>query len=287
MRIAINIANRDRPTELALLLQSLRTQTNQEWDIFLFNDNSGTPLTTYHFLNCLFARLKQEDHRVFIENAEFNHGVSRAREELVKKSLSSIEDYDYILRIDDDVILEPDFIERLLRVIGEGYDIASGVTPPLVPIFKRNSDMVKIANEVVMDGEKTLFDGDDCGILYTESKIVPAHHFRSSALMKKEVHKQVKYYPTRLTKHGFREETLFSFRAQMKGFKIGVDLGAIAWHLNTPSGGERFAESQQMIEFNKKVLDEFIQENQAELNKLFPKREISDLERMKETNLRR
>ena len=39
-KIAVLINNRDRPTELALLLQSLRTQTHKEFDIFILDDCS-------------------------------------------------------------------------------------------------------------------------------------------------------------------------------------------------------------------------------------------------------
>jgi len=278
--ISIDIATRDRPCELALLLQSLRTQTHQEFDIFILDDMSGTPLNNYHFLNMIIARMKLEGHKISVERTEYNHGVSKARHVLAEKSM----DYEYILRVDDDVILAKDYLERMLKVIKAGYDIASGVTPTMGPQFIRNSKMVEKANEVCFEGDKIVYDGDDCGIEYTDDKIVPADHFRSCALIKREVHKQVKYWPTRLTKHGYREETLFSFNAVMKGFKIGVDLGANAWHLMTPSGGERFAESNQMIQQNQKMLNEFIAENKAELKAKF-KGKVSKLKLKKETNL--
>lgn len=285
-KIAIAIGNRDRPTELALLLQSLRTQTYKDFDIFILNDQSGTPLQNYHFFNMIVARLIQEGHKVNIRNTEFNYGVSRARQELVDIILKN-KDYKYICRVDDDVILEPDFLERMLKVIEKGYDIASGVTPNLIINHKRPVKFLDIADEVVLDNEGNfIYDGDDCGLQYIGEKIVPCHHFRSSALMKREVHEQVKYWPTKLSKHGFREETLFSFKAQMLGYKIGVDLQAIAWHLNTPSGGERFPESGQMAQHNQQVLDKFVKENKKELTKLFPYKEVG-LKKLKDTNMRK
>ena len=45
--IAILINVRDRPTELVLLLQSLRTQSYQDFDIFILDDQSGTQLINY------------------------------------------------------------------------------------------------------------------------------------------------------------------------------------------------------------------------------------------------
>lgn len=284
-RIAVNIGYKDRPTELALLLESLMHQEYSNFDIFILNDCSGTPIEHYYFLGMLITKLRLNGHMIKIINSEFPHGVSRARQRLVDETLKY--NYTHILRVDDDVILAKDYISRMLAVLREGYDIASGVTPPLQPTQKRNSNFLDIADEVIMKEGKVIYDGDDCGMEYTHEKIVPCHHFRSCALIKREVHEKVNYYPTRLTKHGFREETLFSFKSLMRGFKIGVDLKANAWHLNTPSGGERFSDSRELIIQNMKVLDEFIEENKEELSKLFPYREISNLKLKRETNLRR
>ena len=71
--VLINV--KDRPSELALLLQSLRTQTFQNFDVMILDDCSGTPLVNYHFFNCLINRLKQENHKVFIKRTEFSEGI--------------------------------------------------------------------------------------------------------------------------------------------------------------------------------------------------------------------
>ena len=271
VKLAVLICVKDRPSEIALLLQSLRTQTFQDFDVYILDDKSGTPLNRYHFFNCIVTRIKSEGHRIFLKQTEFPHGVSRARQAIVELAMKK-GDYDYFLRVDDDVVLEPDYIERLFKVINFGYDIASGVTVPMqMPVFRREPKYLKgIVNRVILDEEGNyIMNGDDCGYGYTESVILPAHHFRSCALIKKEVHEKVKYYPTRLSKHGFREEQIFSYNAQMIGFKIGVDTGAINYHQMTPSGGERFPDQQDLTKFNQKILVEFTKQHKDELNKLF------------------
>lgn len=281
---AILINVKDRPTELALLLQSLRTQTYQDFDIFILDDCSGTPLTNYHFFNCMNTRIKLENHQVYIKRTEFPHGVSRARQRIVDWAMEK--DYKYFLRVDDDVILEADYIEKLAKVILK-YDIASGVTVPMqVPTFKREPHFLKgIINRVILDENGNhIFNGDDCGMEYTESIILPAHHFRSCALIKREVHEKVKYYPTCLSVHGFREEQIFSYKAQIEGFKIGVDTGAINYHQITPSGGER--PTTNMTGFNQEQFLDFTKKNKDKLIPLFSKKEdLDELELMKSTNL--
>ena len=283
---AILINVKDRPTEIAMLLESLHFQSYQDFDVFILDDFSGTPLTNYHFFNCMVNLMKRK-RKVFMRRTEFPFGVSKARQEIVDWAIKG--DYKEFLRIDDDVVLEEDFLYRLLKVLSKGYDIASGVTPPMAqPTFIRDLKYIKnIVNRVILDKEGNyILNADDCGYNYTDSIILPAHHFRSSALIKREVHEKVKYYPTKLSKHGFREEQIFSYKAQMQGFKIGVDLGAIAWHQMTPSGGERFPESNELIKQNQEILVEFTKEHKDKLNELFTHEDMpTELELKKENNL--
>lgn len=284
---AILINVKDRPSELALLLQSLRTQSYQSFDIFILDDCSGTMLTDYHFFNCIVNRLKQEDHKVFIKKTEFCEGVSKARQKIV--DWVNEFDYEYYARVDDDVMLEQDYLERLFKVIDKGFDMASGVTVPMAgPTMKRDPKFLNgIINRVILDEEGNyIMNGDDCGSEYTESVILPAHHFRSCALYKSKIHKKVNYCPNRLSHHGFREEQIFSYRFILAGYKIGVDTGAINYHQMTNSGGERPTQTPENTNFNQEQLERFTKEHLEELNKLFPQEpRPSRLELCKSSNL--
>ena len=82
-RIVINIATRDRPTEVALLLESLRNQTFQNFDIYIHDDFSGTPVNSYHFLVCMINRLKLDGHKVRFERNAVNLGIPKMRQLMV------------------------------------------------------------------------------------------------------------------------------------------------------------------------------------------------------------
>ena len=257
-KIAVMIANRDRPTELGLLLESLWHQTYRNFDIFILDDCSGTPIQNYHFLMCMINKLKSEGNRVFIERTPFNYGVSNARQRLVEWALS-IEEYPLMARFDDDVILDTQYIEKLLKVIDAGYDLASGVTPFMgQPQFERDPKFIyPVGNKVILDKEGNhLFNGDDCGMLYSHEEILPLHHFRSCALYKAKIHEKINY-KTRLSKHGFREEQIFSYKCIINGFKLGLNTGAISWHLLTPSGGERFPNQQELVMLNQNIFEDW------------------------------
>lgn len=284
---AILINTRDRVTELALLLQSLRTSEYQDFDVFILDDAGVNPNENYHFYNCVVNRLRNEGHKVFTKRNDFNLGVTKARQAIVDWALST-EEYKYLCRLDDDCLVEPDYLGKLKKVIEEhGYDFASGVTVPMAqPTMKRDPTYLKgIVNRVILDTEgKYIMNGDDCGQAYTSQVILPAHHFRSCAMYKSLIHKKANYLPTRLSTNGFREEQIFSYRILLAGFKIGVDTTALNWHLICPSGGER--PTMNMVPFNQKVLEDFTIEHKEELNKLFTHENMpSELELTKENNL--
>lgn len=289
--IAILVNTKDRPTEVALLLQSLITQTEQNFDVFILDDCSGTLLQNYHFFNCLVNRIKETDHRVFIKRTEFSEGVTKARHKIVEWVRSTPFKYEYYLRVDDDVVLEPDYIERLIDVINKGYDLASGVTVPMAsPSIKRDPAFLHgVANRVVLDEEGNyIWNGDDCGIEYTVSVILPIHHFRSCALYKAEIHDKVSYCPSPLSWHGFREEQIFSYKILMAGFKMGIDTCAINYHQMTPSGGERSTQTNENTMFNQEQLEKFTKDNVKILKPIFDKDndwKPSELELNKKTNL--
>ena len=239
MRITLHITTKDRHSEVALLLESLRKQTFQEWDLIVLDDASGTSLTQCHFLGALFSRLKLEGHYIKTLRNNTSQGVCHARNRLIE-----MDDFDnpLICRLDDDILLEPDYLQRLHDVIiKEGYDMASGIIPLLgSPGHERENEFLgKIINEHKLDEEGNLTqNNDECGYCYLDEGIYPTHQFRTNCMYIRRVQETIKY-PINLTTVGFREEGFFSFAAILAGFTIGVDVQAKAYHLQTPSGGVR------------------------------------------------
>ena len=242
-RISIHICTKDRHSELGLLFQSLRSQTIQDWDLILL-DESQTPITMCYFLSYLINRLKLENHKIKLIRNDTSQGVCYARNQLIENDTFKNK---YTLRLDDDVVLEPNYIFKLRQVITEKfYDMASGVVPPISnPNLEREIRFVKpIINKHEFDKKgKLVKQNDDCGYCYIEKEILPSHQFRTNCLYKSEINNKVKY-PQNLTFTGFREEGFFSIKAILEGYKIGINTGAVCYHFSCPSGGVRFTPEQ-------------------------------------------
>ena len=71
-RISIHIASKDRASELAILLNCLRYQTYQDFDIMILDNAYGTPLSSsFPFLHAVIGRLKIEGCRLPVKRRQF------------------------------------------------------------------------------------------------------------------------------------------------------------------------------------------------------------------------
>ncbi|MFA5132992.1 MAG: glycosyltransferase [Candidatus Paceibacterota bacterium] len=261
-RISIHIATKDRHSEIACLLVSLRSQTFQDWDLVIV-DESQTPLNTHVPTMHLLNRLRLEGHKVNLMRNTMLLGVCHARNICIDNDTFKNK---LTLRVDDDVILDTDYIEKLYNVLASDYDIASGVTPLVSqPEFIREPKRLNgIVNKIEYDKEGNIVRlDDDCGMCYDgyvnqpdadgdcllpfDMVVLPADHFRSCALYKTEITDKGIRYESNLSPVGFREESFFSLRARYLGCNIGVDLSAKAWHFMTPSGGCRYPNYQELV----------------------------------------
>lgn len=288
-RISIHICTKDRHSETALLLQSLRTQTYQAFDIIILDDASGSPVNSCHFIMALINRLKLEGHKVKLLRNNISYGVCAARNTCIENDHYNNE---FTCRLDDDCIPQPDYLKRLLDVIEHGYDIATGVIPLLATpeLIREPSTGNCLICEHKIDKEGNLISNkDELAYCYrkigkdiiietgktpehklnydSEAIILDCHQFRTNALYKSIIHEKVKY-PTNLTKVGFREEGFFSLKALSEGYKIGVDLHAVAYHLQTPSGGCRTPDYAECVQIDHETFLKWIKTNKAKLEML-------------------
>ena len=195
-------------------------------------------------------RLKLEGHRIHFAGVVIQ-GVCHSRQTAIEVMEKEKFEGNLCLRIDDDTIPDSDYIEKLVCGIEAGYDLVSGCTPHCAsPEVMRETRFIKpLANRIILsDTGEVVEIGDDQALTYDTSEIVPIHHFRSSALYKKELHTKAGInYKFGLSNVGFREETWISIKAILAGYKLGFHTGAKYYHLQTPSGGCRWADYGTLV----------------------------------------
>jgi glycosyltransferase involved in cell wall biosynthesis len=252
-RVTIHISSKDRHTELALLLESLRHQSFQDFDVIILDDASGAPIGSSYFIQYYLNRLKLEGHKVKLLRNNVSFGCCAARNKLIDEDSF---DNEYTFRCDDDVLLKEDYIERLVNVIEKyGYDMASGVVPHFgVPEMIRETKFISpiINKHELNDKGELIMNNDDCGYCYDKYEVLPTDQFRTNCLYKSEINKKISY-PVNLSTVAFREEGFFSMGAIIEGYKIGVDTGAICWHLQCPSGGNRRPDYAQCVQLDEET----------------------------------
>ena len=234
-RITIHCVSKNRQFPLYGMLESLRHQTYQNFDMLLIDDCSNLPYSQTEHIAFITNRMRIEGHGVKLIRNDIPKGVCGARNFAIDNDTFN---NNYILRLDDDILLDSEYIEKLMKVIDKGYDIASGVTPHAgYPDFVREVKYVlPIINKIETLEDGSLKIGDECGFQYYSEAIIPTPHFRSCALYKKKINIR---YQTNLSFSGFREELFFSLQAILNGYTIGVNTSAIAWHAQASSGGCR------------------------------------------------
>jgi hypothetical protein len=147
--------------------------------------------------------------------------------------------YDWVWRVDDDAVPEPNVLENLFRHVNDKVGAVGGsvVNPPNKPTYLDASNTIQ-----TIETEPNVQWG-----LIKEAKRV--EHLYCSFLYRAGVHD----YNTGLSRVAHREETLFSWGLHKKGYELLVVPNAVTWHMKNPDGGIRDGAKQEMFEYDEQI----------------------------------
>jgi GT2 family glycosyltransferase len=140
--------------------------------------------------------------------------------------------YDWVWRVDDDAIPEPNVLEELYSWINDDVGAIGGaiLTLPINPDTSKNTGKIQ-------DIDK------EPNIQWAEiKKLKEVEHLHCSFLYRAGVHD----YNLGLSRVAHREETLFTYGLYLKGYTILAAPHANTWHLKNPQGGIRSESNQQL-----------------------------------------
>jgi SAM-dependent methyltransferase len=232
--VLCSIATKGRyHSTLPMVIEAVMNQTKKVDKLVIFDDNDEPKDLRNDFLYAhLFhiLNLKCIDWEWKFANKKGQHHIHQMANEM---------GYDWVWRVDDDAVPEPNVLENLYKHMDDGIGAigSSVITPPLQGTYLDSSGT--IANIQV---EPNIQWG-----YIKETKEV--EHLYCSFLYRAGVQD----YNLGLSRVAHREETLFTHQLHLKGYKLIVVPDAITWHLKNPQGGIREGSKQEMFEHDEQI----------------------------------
>lgn len=233
--IAVAIPTKNRPGYLTALLASLAQQTYPHWMLVL-NDQSEPPVQSVDVVSDLLLGIQTQGHelRVVSEGAGW---------ERHQRALAEVPDHiEFVVRIDDDVLLQPDYLEKLLEpfhLLPHLNLAAAGGTAAEPQLLPRDLDACLMRSDwLPQPCEPTWrLQGhpySQAEILEVESLLGHSLMYRRSAALDVGGWAVAGY-----SSQAHREESDMCARWRAKGYQLVVTTEARAWHLYSPDGGSR------------------------------------------------
>ncbi len=214
-RVSVIIPTYNHKELLVECLASLGKQTFKEIEVTVVDDGStdGTA-----------ELLHQEHPKVRVVRLRANHGFCRAINAGIRTAAT-----EYILLLNNDMTLEPDFVEKLVESADKG---SAAMYAPFV-LFRDDLTYVFSA------GDRQLPNGRPESIGFRSLKgsfVEPDHIFGVSAgaaLYRREVFDAVGLFDERFV--AYFEDADFNFRTRLLGFDAQFVRDAVAYHVGSAS----------------------------------------------------
>ena len=238
--ILCSVATRGRyESTLPLVLEAIINQTKLPDKLIIWDDNDNAEdVREKLFYKYFFQQLT-------IKGVQWEWNFAHKKGQHHIHQMANTRGYDWVWRVDDDAIPEPNVLETLSLYAFEGIGAVGGaiLTPPLLyNTFNITGKIDNINNESNIQWN-----------FINETKEV--EHLHCSFLYRAGIYD----FNLGLSRVAHREETLFTYGLHQKGYKILVVPNANTWHLKNPTGGIRSETSQEMYDHDEKIFQNFLQ----------------------------
>jgi len=238
-KILINIHTHNRPDALAVNLTGLYFQTFRDFDIMIVDDASEEPIEEDPLIKIFAERFKHEGDKLTFIRMEENRGIATNRALILDK----IKEYDYVMDLNDDHLMEHNCISKLVRTLAYDNVVAVGTATPM--FFWPYETICRpytgqVINDMWTKGDQIMLKrGID--YLYMKGDMPinePLEQPHVSQFMYKP--ESLKRLPKKYSILGFTEETDLALRlAKNSGKRLVFQPDAISWHMQYEVGGIR------------------------------------------------
>lgn len=236
MRVTIGIPTKNRYDKLVMTLQALAFQMHQEMHIIIIDDSDNpTDLRTIPVYQNVFELFNAHGITFELEYGQ-KRGQHLSHQRIQEKATT-----DWIWRIDDDEIPEPDVLHALLFNALTWPNV--GAVGGLV-LHPNPADLPTTCVSSITDPNQNVQ-----WFRHPVEHTFEVDHLHSTFLYRRGV---VKYNPF-LSPAAHREETLFTYDLKRQGLRILVDTSVKTWHFRDGQGGIRSHMNPQFWEDDEKL----------------------------------
>ena len=238
-RIEICIPSRGRTPNLSCMLQALRTQSFESWDLTIVDDNPDDSLRSDFTLSVMFQLLETEGHRCRVIHGR-SQGLASAHDALLMATRKPL-----IARIDDDTLpARTDYLALLFEQFVRDSTGRLGAVGGPIPHFTGGPlekyaipDQTELDKYAPFEAPFTRYLPPRDATPHTVTTLY------SSFLYKTDFARAAGGFPVAYGLVGEKEDTDTLTRIAFLGAPLVFHPQALLWHLKVPAGGTRsFAE---------------------------------------------
>jgi len=241
-RVLVEIPTKDRVDYLEKLLKSLEAQIFMDWDLLVIDDSKVDNLPAHKGCEDAVNRLHSVGHSWL-----FVRGVGQNQATAHNRALGYAADHGYklVLRLDDDITLEPDFMGKLYEEFVKDQDCKYAAVGGIFlnPFISKEEQVMPTDWETRPEFQGTV---TPCLLSHQVVQYPPeidyrddCQHLYSSYMFRTTLVQSVGGFPMNLSAMAFREETLPLYELWLQGYKMRIVTKAIGYHSNAPTGGLR------------------------------------------------
>lgn len=239
-KVLCSISTKGRShTTLPLAIQSVMMQTRKVDKLVIFDDNDENqdlrqdPIYMHLFKMLDMKKIAWEWLFAGKKGQHHNHQAANRM------------GYEWVWRMDDDTIAEPDVLEKLMMLARDDVGAVGGSILTSNWDCRKNNATGKIEK---IDSEPNI----QWGLIDSVKEV---DHLHCSFLYRAGIVD----YNIGLSKVAHREETLFTYQLKQKGYKILTVPDCITWHLKSPSGGIRSGDNRDLYAHDEFIFRNFLE----------------------------
>lgn len=226
-------------TTLPLCLMSIINQTYKPDRVVLVDDNKEKKFYEYEILRNILLLCKYKEIKF-----DYYYGHSKGCTHALDLGLQKIED-GWILKVDDDNVLEPNVIELYVNNISDEVGVMGGLIIDDKSLERSLNDEKLIYNRLC-----NIYSDLNIQMISNQSNTIKeVEHVYSNYFFRKN--NEISH-DLRLTPSSHREETIFTYQYFIKGYKLIVIPESKTYHLNynrTTGNNRHSKESSNNNEF--------------------------------------